>query len=111
MSKELKNFLLTCPLALLSLVIPLVFKNQSETAVALLIITAIVMLLINRSWKECLLYIIVMISGPIAESIAIHFGAWTYAEPIIIGVPLWLPFAWGNASIYIIRLRDLIYSL
>ena len=111
MSKELKDFLITCPLALLSLIIPLVFKSQPETAAVLLLVTAIVMLLIKRSKKELILYTVIMISGPIAESIAIYFGAWTYAQPVFIGVPLWLPFVWGNAALYIIRLRDLIYSL
>lgn len=40
--------------------------------------------------------------GALAETIAIAFGAWQYTSPDIIGIPLWLPFLWGNASLYII---------
>lgn len=42
--------------------------------------------------------------GVVSEVYAIHAGAWSYALPQILGVPLWLPFLWGNAAIFFVSL-------
>lgn len=39
-------------------------------------------------------FIVGAIIGPIGEIIAIYFGAWQYANPTLLGIPLWLPLAW-----------------
>jgi hypothetical protein len=45
--------------------------------------------------------------GPLAEVIAIHFGVWSYANPFILGIPMWLPLAWGLCIIFMKRLVEL----
>jgi hypothetical protein len=40
--------------------------------------------------------------------IAIYFGAWNYSHPDFLGIPYWLPFVWGNASLYIIDWHTMI---
>lgn len=69
------------------------------------------MLSIEWNYKYIIFFILVVISGPIAEAIAIYFGAWTYTTPLLIGIPAWLPFVWGNAGLYIARLKSFVYSL
>lgn len=69
------------------------------------------MLGVEWSAKNAVYYLLVFISGPLAESVAIHFGAWSYAQPVFIGIPLWLPFAWGNAGLYVLRLKSFIDSV
>ncbi|MBP2029629.1 hypothetical protein J2755_000549 [Methanohalophilus levihalophilus] len=41
--------------------------------------------------------------GCAAEFIGTFLGVWTYAEPVFLNIPLWLPFAWGLVSVIIIR--------
>ena len=110
MKKELKKFLLTCPLALATLLIPISFPNNLPLALVLLTCTSILMLLVEWDYRYIILFILVFVSGPIAEAIAIHFGTWTYANGAFNGIPAWLPFVWGNAGLYIVRLHSLLYS-
>jgi len=44
--------------------------------------------------------------GSLAEVICIHFGAWTYTNPTLFGIPLWLPVGWGIAVVTIIRMSE-----
>ena len=107
MKLEVKKFLLTCPLALATLLIPSLLENYFMIVISLFTIS-LIMLAIDWSIKYLILFIAIMISGPIAESVAIYFGLWNYSSPFFLGIPIWLPFVWGNAGLYIIRLKALI---
>jgi len=37
---------------------------------------------------------------------AIYFGAWSYANPTMLGIPLWLPLAWGIAAVFVKRVAE-----
>ena len=108
MNKELKIFLLTFPLALGTLLIPSLLGDRPLVVVTLLFIISVLMLAIDWNKRTLLLYFLVFASGPLAESVAIYFGAWDYTRPVFLGIPLWLPFVWGNSSLYIIRLKAVI---
>ena len=54
------------------------------------------------------LYVLAAVVGPAAEIVGVKAGAWTYAEPTLLGIPLWLPFAWGLATMVIKGLADTI---
>jgi hypothetical protein len=110
MKLELRRFLLTCPLALLTLIIPLIYGDDQFLTVVALMLISVLMLLVERSARYLAVFAIVLISGPIAEAIAIYFGAWSYASPVFLGFPAWLPLVWGNAALYIVRLKALVYS-
>lgn len=43
--------------------------------------------------------------GPLGEMMAVHFGAWQYAKPFFL-VPIWLPFLWGIAGLFVKRLCE-----
>lgn len=46
------------------------------------------------------------ILGTTAEIIATHAGIWSYTVPTFLKIPVWLPFAWGFASVLIIRIAQ-----
>lgn len=48
-----------------------------------------------------------MIFGPISEMILVQFGVWRYANPTFLGVPVWLPLAWGLAVLMIKRFAEI----
>ncbi len=111
MSKPLKQFFLICPLALATLCVTSFYSNQPAIAVGLLATLALLMLAVEWNMRNILLYIAVLVSGPGAEAIAIYFGAWNYTNPTWGGIPIWLPFVWGNAALYIVRVKALIDSV
>jgi len=110
MKTELRKFLLSCPLALLTLVTPSLFGQNQLVTVLILVCISLLMLNIEWSFKYVIFFMLVCISGPVAEAVAIYFGAWTYSNALFIGVPAWLPLVWGNAGLYIARLKALVDS-
>ena len=64
--------------------------------------------LVLRRWhtrSDLFIYAVGFVLGPGGEMVAIHFGAWEYAEPFLL-VPLWLPPVWGVAAVVMRRLAE-----
>jgi len=76
----------------------------------MLFFIGLIMLSIDWRKKNLIFYFAILISGPIAEAFAIYFGTWTYSNPVFIGVPVWLFFVWGNAGLYVVKLKEFIFS-
>jgi uncharacterized membrane protein YoaT (DUF817 family) len=43
--------------------------------------------------------LVIAVLGSPAEAVFVHFGAWRYANPTLLGVPLWFPVAFGTAAL------------
>ncbi|MBU1111411.1 MAG: hypothetical protein ABIG93_02335 [archaeon] len=68
----------------------------------------------NMFWHkkyDYVYYIAGFVIGPTAEIIAASFGVWTYANPSILNIPIWLPFAWGLAAIMILRIAQTVITV
>ena len=101
MKRLLKAFLYSIVLALVSLHSVALFWQNSLMLTGILIFLSLLMFLVWKNKEDAILYIIASVSGAVAESIAIAFGAWSYAIPDIGGIPYWLPFLWGIAAVFI----------
>jgi hypothetical protein len=55
--------------------------------------------------SDLFIYAVGFVLGPGGEMVAIHFGAWEYAKPLLL-VPLWLPPVWGIAAVVMRRLAE-----
>jgi hypothetical protein len=88
MNSEIKKFLVSCILATLTLLVPPFLGNNLIVSVVLLFLIGLLMLSLDWNAKNIVYYLAIFIIGSLAESPAIRLGAWTYAHPIIIGVPL-----------------------
>jgi uncharacterized membrane protein YoaT (DUF817 family) len=44
-------------------------------------------------------FVIVGVLGSLAEAVFVRFGVWQYANPTLLGVPLWFPFAFGTSAL------------
>ena len=96
------NFIIILICGVLTLIVPLVFGHDVLASVSALTVLSIIFISLNFSKSRLLAYLLVFFMGPLAETIAVYFGAWTYTHPDILGIPYWLPFVWGNAALYII---------
>ena len=44
-------------------------------------------------------FLIIAVLGSLAEAVFVHFGVWYYANPTLLGVPLWFPLAFGTTGL------------
>ncbi len=44
-------------------------------------------------------FLIIAVLGSLAEAVFVHCGAWYYANPSLLGVPLWFPLAFGTTGL------------
>ncbi|MDD4989168.1 MAG: DUF2878 family protein [Candidatus Pacebacteria bacterium] len=79
-------------------------QNFSLLVVLILSLAGYAVITIEKEKKFIPIYWIIFLGGPLLEAVAIHFGVWSYKNPVVIGVPLWLPFLWGNASLVVAKL-------
>jgi hypothetical protein len=75
--------------------------------IALVVLTGAAIFALRPSRHAVAVYITAFVFGPIAEILAIGTGAWDYATPTVLGIPLWLPFVWGNAGLFLHNTSEL----
>ncbi len=102
MNKKNKR-LFTRIIAFLSLISVALLWEYNLILTIVLVALAAFMLLMNKSKQELRIFVYCGLSGALAEVIVVFFGAWTYANPNIIGIPIWLIVLWGIASVFIVR--------
>jgi hypothetical protein len=62
-----------------------------------------------HSRRDLIFYCVAFVCGPLGEFFAVRFGAWQYAKPFYL-IPLWLPFLWGIAALFIKKLSEALAS-
>ena len=68
---------------------------------AILIILSIILILILQNKKNIKLYLIFAALGVITEALMVSRNAWTYPNPDIFKIPIWLPLLWGIVALFI----------
>ncbi len=67
-----------------------------------------------RLWHErfdlCLFAVIGGL-GSLAEAVFVQMGVWHYANPTLLGIPLWFPFAFGTTGMIGGRLAHTLVAL
>jgi uncharacterized membrane protein YoaT (DUF817 family) len=110
MSDRLK-FVLNAALALATLFLTSVLWRYPAALIALLLVTAAAIYRIRPNTSSVVVYATGFIFGPAAEAVSITTGAWEYDSTFVFGVPVWLPFVWGNAALFIQNMAELWRSL
>lgn len=78
--------------------IVLLWRNNA----ILLAVVAVECLVALALWHErhdVSFFLILAVFGTLAELAFTHSGAWQYANPSLLGVPLWFPIAFGTAGL------------
>ena len=70
------------------------------------VVAVVPALAVWRGWSAVRLFVLGAIVGPTAEAIAVSAGAWAYAHPSFLGIPLWLPLGWGVVVLLIKGIAD-----
>jgi hypothetical protein len=103
--KKIFSRILTGLIAIASLLSVTLLWKQNLLLLLILTVLATLMLLMNKSKQELKTFIFCAFFGAIAESITILYGAWTYGNPNILNIPIWLIVLWGIASVFMVRIH------
>jgi hypothetical protein len=49
-------------------------------------------------------FLVIALLGSAAEAVFVRFGVWRYANPTLLGMPLWFPLAFGTTGLIGIQL-------
>jgi len=44
-------------------------------------------------------FLVIAVLGSLAEAVFVQFGMWEYANPTLLGVPIWFPLAFGTTGL------------
>jgi len=44
-------------------------------------------------------FLVIAVLGTLAEAVFVQFGVWEYANPTVVGVPIWFPLAFGTTGL------------
>jgi len=104
---DTRKALINAALALTTLLLTSVLWRTPLLLTALLIVTGIAIYALRPSRTSAWVYVVGFVFGPLAEGVSIRTGAWEYASPTFLGIPLWLPFVWGIAALFIQNTADI----
>ena len=86
------------------------WKNNIVLTVLFLAISVIILAKFT-SKKEKILYLACFILGPIFDLTLVPRGVWSYGNPTIYGIPLWLPAAYGLGPLMIVKIGNSVAKL
>ncbi|MBP9748230.1 MAG: hypothetical protein KBD17_01220 [Candidatus Pacebacteria bacterium] len=101
---EKQKFVYTGLLAICTVLSVALFHNNNLLNISVLILCSILMVKVDGDKNVVRLFVAGFILGPLSEAICIYFGAWQYADTLVLGFPVYLPFVWGNAALLFKRL-------
>ena len=85
--------------------IALFFQNNFLLSVLLVVAWAIGIKFWHKK-QDILFFVTGAIIGPIGEIVCIYFGVWQYTNSSFLGIPIWLPLAWGLATMLVKRIAE-----
>ena len=97
----LEFFIFAVGMAIISL-----FYNNNLLTTVLLIIAWSIGIKFWHKKHDIYFFMTGAVIGPLGEIACIYFGAWEYTNPNFLGIPIWLPFAWGLATMLVKRIAE-----
>src|SRR3989344_5441722 len=108
MDKNKKDFLVgSLVFALEILLFYYLWKNNVILSVSLAAVSIVVLAKFSGK-EEKVLYFVCFVLGPIFDLTFVPRGVWSYANPTLFGVPVWLPFAYGLGTVMIVKIGNAI---
>jgi uncharacterized membrane protein YoaT (DUF817 family) len=93
--------LISAILAFSTLLATAALWRHSLALIALVLAVGLAIFMLRPTRPSLVVYAVGFVFGPLAEILGIHAGAWSYSSSDFLGIPVWLPFVWGNAALFI----------
>ena len=78
--------------------IVLLWRNNLLLLVVLLVEGLAALGLWHERYDLCF-FLVTAVLGSLAEAVFVRFGVWRYANPTLLGIPLWFPISFGTAAL------------
>lgn len=88
-----------------------IFYNNNSTVTILLLIILLIRIKLKPKKDDLIYFSVSFLAGTIGEIILVYFGVWQYLNPTLLGIPLWLPIAWGLTIVMMRRIGEHIKNL
>ena len=82
----------------------IVMHSQSLSLLVVVSLESIASLALWHERYDVSCFTVIAVLGSLAEVIFVHFGVWEYANPTLLGVPIWFPIAFGTSGLIGARL-------
>src|SRR5213595_129582 len=102
--------LISAILAFSTLLVTAALWRHPVALIVLVLAVGVAIFLLRPTRPSLVVYAVGFIFGPSAEALGIHAGAWRYSSVDFLGIPIWLPFVWGNAALFIQNAGDVATS-
>ena len=94
-----KDLLFELGMYAICVILVAVFWHKPTLLMLCYVLTGLILFAKWHSKSDFLFYAVAFILGPLAEFVAVSFGAWEYSEPFYF-IPIWLPFIWGISALF-----------
>jgi hypothetical protein len=84
--------------------------NQPIVLIISLAVLAAIQIYKWHTKSDLVYFSVPVVLGPLAEGIAIYFGAWQYSKPLYL-IPVWLPVLWGIAALFMKKICEIILGI
>ncbi|MFH0868605.1 MAG: DUF2878 family protein [archaeon] len=101
-----KEFFYELTLFIITVTIVSYFYRNNLLLTALLILLWGLSIMLWHTKQDVQLFITGAVFGTAIELVCTHFGVWHYGNPSFLGIPVWLPLAWGVFVVMIVRTAD-----
>jgi len=78
--------------------------RQNALLLAAAFIEALIALRLWHTRYDTVFFLVLAILGTCAEIVFVQSGVWCYANPSLLGIPVWFPLAFGTAGLACARL-------
>jgi uncharacterized membrane protein YoaT (DUF817 family) len=100
-----KDIALPAAIYILCVVLVSLLWHRPIVLLACCLTASIFMLYQWHDRSDVIFYGVAFVLGPVAEALAVHFGAWQYSEPLYY-LPIWLPFLWGIVALFLKKISE-----
>jgi uncharacterized membrane protein YoaT (DUF817 family) len=76
----------------------LLWRNNLVLLIVACVECAIALVLWHER-RDLSFFLVIAVLGSVAEAVFVQFGVWRYANPTVLGVPAWFPFAFGTTGL------------
>lgn len=84
----------------------LIFRDDSILLAIILCALAVLSLSLYPSKSRLVLACTFFFAGIFVETLAVHFGIWSYPHPDMLGIPYWIPFLWLNGALAVAGISE-----
>lgn len=108
--KHIRNLFIELLFLIIIILNSVIFNNHDLLSSIIILFALIVSFYFFHDKEDIIFFVAAVFLGLMMELISVHSNVWFYTNPLFLGIPFWLPFAWGFSFLIARRLRHTLFS-